>query len=87
MWCRENPRRPVHPQHATLRRKVRGYIDYYGVNGNIHSLKRLAHQAIRSWYEWLNRRGQRARLTRERFEDLFGGLPPPTARIVVSIWR
>lgn len=85
-WCRDHRHLPVHQQHATLRRKVQGHINYYGVNGNIHSLKRFAHQVKRSWYKWLNRRSQRARLTRERFEDLLRDLPLPTARIVVSIW-
>jgi RNA-directed DNA polymerase len=86
-WCRDNRHLPVRQQHETLRRKVQGHINYYGVNGNIRSLKRFAHQAKRSWYKWLNRRSQRARLTWERFEDLLGDLPLPKARIVVSIWR
>jgi RNA-directed DNA polymerase len=86
-WCRDHRHLPVHQQHATLRRKVQGHINYYGVNGNIHSLKRFTHQVKRSWYKWLNRRSQRARLTWERFEDLLRDLPLPTARIVVSIWR
>jgi RNA-directed DNA polymerase len=86
-WCRDHRHLPVHQQHATLKRKVQGHINYYGVNGNIHSLKRFVHQVQRSWYKWLNRRSQRARLTWERFEDLLRDLPLPTARIVVSIWR
>jgi hypothetical protein len=84
---RENRHMPVRQQHETLRRKVQGHINYYGVNGNIRSLQRFVHQATRSWYKWLNRRSQRARLTWERFEDLLGDLPLPKARIVVSIWR
>jgi RNA-directed DNA polymerase len=86
-WCRDHRHLPVRQQHATLRRKVQGHINYYGVNGNIHSLKRFVYQAKRSWYKWLNRRSQRARLTWDRFEDLLGDLPLPTARIVASIWR
>ena len=47
-WCRENRHLPVRQQHATLRRKVQGHINYYGVNGNIHSLRRFVYQAKRS---------------------------------------
>jgi len=86
-WCRENRHLPVQQQHAKLVRRVQGHINYFGVNGNIASLRRFVHQARRSWYKWLNRRSQRARLNWERFEDLLESLPLPKARIVVSIWR
>lgn len=86
-WCRENRHRPVRQQHEALTRRVQGHINYFGVNGNSLSLRRLVHQVKRSWYKWLNRRSQRARLTWERFEDLLGDFPLPKARIVVSIWR
>ena len=66
---------------------MQGHINYFGVNGNIHSLRRFVRQVKRSWFKWLNRRSQRARLTWERFEDLLGDLPLPTARIIESIWR
>ena len=86
-WCRENRHLPVREQHAQLVRRVRGHINYFGVNGNIASLRRFLHQVKRSWYKWLNRRSQRARLAWERFTDLLNTLPLPNARIVVSIWR
>jgi len=63
------------------------HFNYFGVNGNIASLKRFVHQVRRSWYKWLNRRSQRPRLDWARFEDLLEDLPLPTARIVVPIWR
>ena len=67
-------------------RRVQGHINYFGVNGNIQSLRSFVHQAKRRWFKWLNRRGQRARLNWERFEDLLGNLPLPKAHIIVSIW-
>jgi RNA-directed DNA polymerase len=86
-WCRRNRHLPLREQHAALVRRLQGHINYFGVNGNIASLKRLVHQVRRSWFKWLNRRSQRARLTWERFEDVLVDLPLPKARIVVSIWR
>jgi group II intron reverse transcriptase/maturase len=87
VWCRKNRHLPVREQHAQLVRRVQGHINYFGVNGNIVSLKRFVQQVTRGWYKWLNRRSQRARLNWERFEDLLQDLPLPKARIVVSIWR
>ena len=86
-WCREHRHLPVQQQHAALVRRVQGHINYFGVNGNIYSLRRFVHQAKRSWHKWLNRRSQRARLNWERFADLLEDLPLPNARIIVSIWR
>lgn len=86
-WCRENRHLPVKEQHAKLVRRMQGHINYFGVNGNIHSLRCFVHQAQRSWHKWLNRRSQRARLNWKRFEDLRRDLPLPKARIIVSIWR
>ena len=87
VWCRENQHLPVAQQHEALRRRVQGHINYFGVNGNIVSLRRFVHQVQRSWFKWLNRRSQRARLNRERFSDLLQDRPLPKARVVVSIWR
>jgi group II intron reverse transcriptase/maturase len=86
-WCRANRHLPVREQHAKLVRRVHGHINYFGVNGNIVSLRCFVHQVQRSWFKWLNRRSQRARLDWERFNDLLEALPLPKARIVVSIWR
>jgi len=85
-WCRSNRHLPVKEQHAALRRRVQGHINYFGVNGNMRSLGLLVHQARRAWYKWLNRRSQRARLTWERFTDLLRDFPLPTPRVVVKIW-
>lgn len=86
VWCRKHRHLSVRQQHEALTRRVQGHINYFGVNGNLVSLKRFLHQVKRSWFKWLNRRSHRARLTWERFEDLLGDLPLPQARIVVTIW-
>jgi RNA-directed DNA polymerase len=86
-WCRDNRHQPVKRQHEMLTRKVQGHINYFGVNGNMDSLERFLQQVRRSWFKWLNRRSQRARLTWKRYEDLLRDLPLPRARIVVKIWR
>jgi group II intron reverse transcriptase/maturase len=86
-WCRANRHQPVKQQHETLTRKVQGHINYFGVNGNMDSLERFLLQVHRSWFKWLNRRSQRARLTWARYEDLLRDFPLPRARIVVKIWR
>lgn len=85
-WCRDHRHQEVRQQHATLVRKVQGHLNYFGVNGNIRSLRRFLRRVQQSWFKWLTRRSQRARLTWERYLDLLRDLPLPRARIVVSIW-
>ena len=86
-WCRSHRHQPVKEQHAALTRKLRGHFNYFGVNGNVRSLGLLARSAQHSWFKWLNRRSQRARLTWERFTDLLKDFPLPLPRVVVRIWR
>lgn len=86
-WCRANRHLPVRQQHAALSRRVQGHINYFGVNGNMPSLTRFTRQVTRSWFKWLNRRSQRARLNWDRFKDLLRDFPLPQPRIVVKIWR
>jgi len=85
-WCRRHRHLPVVEQHAALTRRVQGHINYFGVNGNIRSLRQLVRAVERVWHKWLNRRSQRSRLKWERFLDLLRDFPLPRPRIVVQIW-
>jgi RNA-directed DNA polymerase len=85
-WCRKHRHRPVQEQHAALRRKLVGHFNYFGVNGNSRSLARLVHQTKRSWFKWLQRRGQRRPLNWERYRRLLKRYPLPQPRITVRIW-
>ena len=85
-WCRDNRHRPVAEQHLGLVRRLRGHFNYFGVNGNLRSLRCLLYHAKRAWFKWLRRRSQRGRLNWERFADLLGAYPLPRPRVVVPIW-
>ena len=85
-WCRRHRHLPVHAQHATLKRKLVGHYNYFGVNGNHASLRRVRFGVIRAWQKWLNRRSQRARMSWQRFGELLAKHALPRPRIVVQIW-
>ena len=85
-WCRDHRHQQVRQQHAALVRKVQGHINYFGVNGNMRSLRRFWRRVQQMWFRWLRRRSQRARLTWARYLDLLRDLLLPKARIVASIW-
>jgi RNA-directed DNA polymerase len=87
VWCKEHRHLSVKEQHAALRRRVQGHINYFGVNGNMRSLRKFLHQVRRSWFRWLRRRSQRTRLTWAKFVELVKLYALPTPRILVSIWK
>jgi group II intron reverse transcriptase/maturase len=86
-FCRRHRHEPVKEQHAGLKRRLVGHYNYFGVNGNSPSLKKLVHEAEHLWRKWLRRRSQRTRLTWERFkETILRAFPLPSPRIRVQIW-
>jgi group II intron reverse transcriptase/maturase len=85
-WCRVHRHLPVAEQHAALTRRLRGHINYFGVNGNGRSLTQVVFHATQAWFKWLCRRSQKTRLIWKRFEDLLRDFPLPTPRICVQIW-
>jgi RNA-directed DNA polymerase len=85
-WCRRHRHEPVKDQHAALKGRLQGHINYFGVNGNAHCVAVVVHYAERAWFQWLNRRSQKASYTWERFQDFLKDFPLPRPRIVVQIW-
>ena len=84
-WCRHHRHFLVKVQHAALTRRLVGHFNYFGVNGNHRSLACVVHATQRVWRTWLRRRGQRTRLTWERFHRLLERFPLPHPRIAVRI--
>jgi RNA-directed DNA polymerase len=86
-YCRRHRHRPVKEQHASLKRRLVGHFNYFGVNGNIRCLKMLVHETEHFWRKWLRRRSQRTRLTWDRFKKtILRAFPLPSPRICVQIW-
>jgi group II intron reverse transcriptase/maturase len=85
-WCRSHRHDSVKEQHAALTRRIVGHFNYFGVNGNLHSLRILVWQAERTWRKWLSRRGQRTPLSWKRFKDVLRVFPLPEPKIRVQLW-
>ncbi|MBB5352688.1 group II intron reverse transcriptase/maturase [Haloferula luteola] len=64
---------------TVLRRKLRGYWNYYGVIGNSSMTAKDQREVNRLLYKWLNRRSQRRSMTWKQFGRRLPGweLPPP----------
>ena len=65
----------------TLRAKLRGHFQYYGVSGNFRALHKFEHQTKRMILKWLNRRSQKKSFNWESFVAYLARHPLPTAKI------
>ena len=69
-WCKKNRHLRMKEQFRRLNAKLRGYYNYYGVNGNYASLNEFYHLLQRLHLKWLNRRSQRPSYTWEGYYAL-----------------
>jgi RNA-directed DNA polymerase len=68
-----------------VRRHLQGHIQYFGVSGNIRSVRCYIHRAERLLFKWLNRRSQRRSVRWERFSPVLQR-SLPRARIVHNLY-
>jgi RNA-directed DNA polymerase len=69
-WCKQKCSFRVKDLFSELNAKLRGYYNYYGINGNFASLNQFFQQARRILFKWLNRRSQKRSYTWTGFLDL-----------------
>jgi group II intron reverse transcriptase/maturase len=86
-WCRVYRHLAVPIQWRYLRSALRGHYQYYGVTGNLHSLRRFRLRLLQAWRKWLNRRSQRGHMPWERFEAVLRQYPLPPAWLPHSVYR
>ncbi|WP_444943735.1 group II intron reverse transcriptase/maturase [Microbulbifer sp. ZKSA006] len=63
----------------TLKRKLQGFQNYFGLPDNSRSLSRLYSYVLHSMHKWLNRRSQRKSYNWNSLKEMLGyfGLKPP----------
>ena len=69
-----------------LQAKLRGHYQYYGVSGNMRSLKRFYSLTLRMTLKWLNRRSQRKSYSWRDFHKYLEHYPLPEPRIVHNLY-
>lgn len=84
-WCQKYRHDPMREQCKTLRAKLRGHYQYYGIRSNYACLHTYYEHVQRAWRSWLARRGGKKRMTRRRFAELLVVFPLPRPRIVHQI--
>jgi group II intron reverse transcriptase/maturase len=81
-WIHKHRRLGLRELGAALKRKFRGYFNYYGVIGNSHMLSRYWSKSQRIIFRGLNRRSQRLSYNWEGFVQMWKTLAIPGPCIV-----
>lgn len=86
-WCRKSRHKARMPiLWEVLCSKLAGHIRYYGVSFNSRSLGIFVTEAIRTFYKWVNRRGQRRSHNWDSFKKFQKSKPPPKTKIYHSMF-
>jgi len=72
---------PTKEWWQTLKAKLRGHFEYYGVSGNYSSLMRYYTLALRLVHKWLNRRSQKKSMSWSKLYNYLTLYPLPQPRI------
>ena len=79
--CQKMRHKPLDLQWEWLNRRLVGHFVYFGITGNIKSLKRLHHKVERLWHKWLGRRSRKSYIPWVRFTLLLKRFPLAIPRI------
>lgn len=81
-WIRSNRHQKLVRLMPTLRAKLQGSWNYYGLIGNSRRMKQFYEATRQSLYKWLNRRSQRRSMTWDALQRLCVRFEVPRPRIV-----
>jgi group II intron reverse transcriptase/maturase len=81
-WIREHRHDRLSRTMKTLRAKLQGTWNYYGLIGNYRRMKLTYEETRRTLYKWLNRRSQRRSMSWRAMDRLMERFQIPRPRIV-----
>jgi RNA-directed DNA polymerase len=72
---------PLKELWTTVKAKLIGHYNYFGINGNLRWLQKYYRDMIWIFYKWINRRSQKRSMSLEEFWNYLKWNPLPTPRI------
>jgi len=82
IWIKEHRHQKLSQTMKTLRAKLQGTWNYYGLIGNYRRMQLFYDATCRTLHKWLNRRSQRPSLTWPAFTRMLERFQVPRPRIV-----
>jgi RNA-directed DNA polymerase len=84
-WCRENRHQRIRKQSETMKSKLQGHYNYYGIMGNSRGINQFYDGVMRTWYQWLNRRSQHRSYTWEEFNEMAKRYDIPKPKVTEAL--
>ena len=81
-WIRDNHSSTLKKLCESLKRKLQGHNNYYGVIGNAKSVSKYHYHCLQIVFKWLNRRSQRQSYNWHGFNEMWKSCAMPPPRIV-----
>lgn len=85
MWMKENMHKPIYEIMETIKKKLIGHYNYYGINNNSKSICDYYMYVKWNTFRILNRRHQKKSLSYEIFNRIWTGFSMPIPHIKVNI--
>ena len=86
-WLRETRNKVATKEWwKTLKAKLRGHYQYYGVSENYAGVARFYYATVGMLHKWLNRRSQKRKMNWERFKHYLECYPLPKPKICHSFY-
>lgn len=86
IWIKTHRNLPLRVIMATVKRKLIGHYNYYGITDNSIGLGKYFEQVKKLLFKWLNRRSQRKSYTSEGFTTMINFFDIPKPEIKVNIY-
>ena len=82
-WIKKNRNRKLSDIMVTVKKKLRGHYNYYGITDNIESNKQYYRYVNMQLFKWLNRRSQKKSYNKETYIQMIEifDLPKPSIKI------
>lgn len=85
MWMKENMHRPIYEIIETIKKKLIGHYNYYGISNNSKSICNYYLYIKWTTYRMLNRRHQKKSMSYKIFNRIWAGFSMPIPHIRVNI--
>ena len=86
IWIRKNRNKPLQEIMETVKKKLTGHYNYYGVTDNTKSIETYTFEVKKILFKWLNRRSQKKSYNCESYNKMLESFKLPMPRIKVNIY-
>ena len=85
-WMKENRTTPIKQFMKTMKAKIQGHCNYYGITDNRRIVGNFIDEIRKLIFKWLNRRSQKRSFNWEKFNLFLMRYPLPIAKIYINIF-